>query len=104
MKTRFKILTWNIEEECIFSKNYTKYVDAIRSSQTLKLRLNSPHDVLHIFKMKKTGHKWEVAVWDINKPQKLEYVSFYSKKDAIFAIKVIKEYDSTLKVNLIKRY
>lgn len=104
METRFKLLTWNIEEECIFSRNFKNYFEAIQASQTLALRQNSPHDVLHIFKVKKTGHKWDVAVWDIDKPQKLEYVSFYSKKDAIFAIKIIKEYDSTLKVNLIKCY
>lgn len=104
METRFKLLTWDIEEECIFSRNFRKYTDAIRSSQTLSLRQVNPHDVLNIIKTKKTGHRWELAVWDIDKPQKLKYIYFYSKKDAIFAIKIIKEYDSTLKFNLIKKY
>ena len=103
-KTRFKLLTWNIEDECIFSRNFKKENDAIQTAQALRYRRVCPHDILHIFKVKKTGHKWDVAVWDIDKPQKLEYISFYSKKDAIFAIKVIKEYDDTLKVNLIKIY
>lgn len=104
MRIRFKLLTWNIEEERIFSRNFKNFFDAIQTSQILEIRRNSPHDILHIFKVKKTGHKWNVAVWNIDKPQKLEYVSFYSKKDAIFAIKVIKEYNDTLKVNLIKQY
>lgn len=104
METRFKLLTWDIEEECMFSRNFRKYTDAIRSSQTLNLRRVNPHDVLGIIITKKTGHKWDLAVWDIDKPQKRKYISFYSKKDAIFAIKAIKEYDSTLKVDLTKIY
>lgn len=104
METRFKVLTWNIEDECIFERNFKKDFEAIQTAQALKLRRNAPHDVLSIIKTKKTGHRWELAVWNIDKPQKMEYVYFYSKKDAIFAIKVIKEYDSTLKVNLTKIY
>jgi hypothetical protein len=53
---------------------------------------------------KEIGHKWNLEVWNIEKPQKMKHIPFYSKKDAIFAIKGIKEYDDTLKVNLIKVY
>lgn len=104
MKTRFKLLTWNIEEERIFSRNCRNYFEAIQAAQILKLRKVNPHDVLKIFKLKRTGHKWDIAVWDPNKPKKIEHVFFYSKKDAIFAIKIIKEYNSTLKINLTKQY
>lgn len=104
MKTRFKLLTWNIEEERIFSRNCRNYSEAIQAAQALKLRQVYPHDILKIFELKRTGHKWDITVWDPKKPQKIEHVFFYSKKDAIFAIKVIKEYDSSLKVNLIKKY
>lgn len=104
MRIRFKLLTWNIEEECIFSRNFKNLFDAVESAEILKFRKVYPHDILKIFWLKKTGHKWDIKVWNPNKPQKIKHVSFYSKKDAIFAIKVIKEYDSTLKVNLTKQY
>lgn len=104
MRIRFKLLTWNIEEERIFSRNFKNYFDAVQSAGALKFRKVYPHDVLKIFWLKKTGHKWDIEVWNPNKPQKIEHVYFYSKKDAIFAIKVIKNYDSSLKVKLIKRY
>lgn len=104
METRFKLLSWNIEEERMFSKEFKTYTGAIESAQTLSHRGVQPHNVLSVIKTKKTGHRWELAVWDIDKPQKMEYIPFYSKKNAIFAIKVIKEFDSTLKVDLTKLY
>lgn len=104
METRFKLITWNIEEECIFSREFKSENRAIETAQALGNRRNDPHDVIVILRTKKTGHRWDLTVWDIDKPQKIRDISFYSKKDAIFAIKDIKEYDDTLKVNLIKIY
>lgn len=104
MKTRFKLITWNIDEECIFSKEYKYENEAIEAAQALGNRKAHPHNVIGILKTKKTGHRWNLEVWDIEKPKKIEYIPFYSKDDAIFAIIGIKEYDDTLKVNLIKNY
>lgn len=104
MKTKFKLITWNLEDDCIFSREFKNENDAIQTAQALGTRRNYPHDVINILRTKRTGHRWELAVWVIDKPQKLEYISFYSKKDAIFAIKNIKEYDNTLKTELIKIY
>ena len=104
MKTRFKLITWNIEEEYIFSREFKSENRAIETAQALGNRKIYPHDVIRILRTKKTGHKWELAVWNIDKPQKVEYISFYSKKDAIFTIKCIKEYNDTLKVKLTKIY
>lgn len=104
MKTRFKLLTWNIEDECIFSREFKKENEVIQTAQALGNRRTCPHTIINILKTKKTGHRWEIKVWDIDNPQKKEYISFYSKKDAIFAIKNIKEYDETLKTELIKIY
>ena len=104
MKTKFKLLTWNIEEECIFSRELRSENEAIETAQALGNRRVCPHSIIGILRTRKTGHKWELAVWDIDKPQKMEYIPFYSKKDAIFAAKGIKEYDDTLKTNLIKIY
>ena len=104
MKTKFKLLTWNIDEECIFSKEYKYENEAMEAAIALKNRKVHPHNVIGILKTKKTGHRWNLEVWDIEKPQKLKHIPFYSKKDAIFATIGIKEYNDTLKVNLIKTY
>lgn len=104
MKTRFKLITWNIDEECIFSREFKWENEAIGAAQALGNRRVYPHNVIGILKTKKTGHRWNLNVWDIEKPQKMEQIPFYSKKDAIFAIRGIKEYNDTLKVNLIKNY
>ena len=104
MKAKFKLITWNLEEDCIFSREFESENDAIQTAQALSNRRTCTHDVINILRTKKTGHRWELAVWVIDKPQKVEYISFYSKKDAIFAIKNIKEYDGTLKTDLIKIY
>lgn len=104
METRFKLITWNIEEECIFSREFKSENDAIQTAQALGNRRTCPHNVIKILKTKKTGHRWELAVWDIDKPQKVEYISFYSKKDATFAMKNILIFFDTLKVELVKIY
>lgn len=104
MKTKFKLLTWNIEEECVFSRELRSENEAIQTAQALGNRRVCPHDIIGILRTRKTGHRWELKVWPIDKPQKMEYIPFYSKKDAIFAIKGIKEYDDTLKTDLIKIY
>lgn len=104
MKTKFKLLTWNIDEECIFSKEFKNENEAIGAAQALGNRRVHPHNVIVILRTKKTGHRWNLDIWDIDKPQKMKHIPFYSKKDAIFAIKEIKEYDDTLKVNLTKIY
>lgn len=104
MKKKFKLLTWNIDEECIFSREFRSENEAIEVAQALRNRRVHPHNVITILRTKKTGHRWNLNVWDIEKPQKMEQIPFYSKKDAIFAIRSIKEYDDSLKVNLIKNY
>lgn len=104
MKTKFKLLTWDIEDDCIFSKEFKYENEAIEMAQALYHRRICRHHIIEILRTKKTGHRWELEVWDINKPQKIEYIPFYSKKDAIFAIKSIKEYDDSIKTNLIKIY
>lgn len=104
MGTKFKLLTWNIEEEVVFSRDFRNENEAIQTAEALSRRNTCPHEVVSIIRTKKTGHRWELAVWNIDKPQKMEYVLFYSKKDAIFARKKLKEYDDTLKTNLIKIY
>ena len=104
METRFKLLTWDIEADCAFSRDFKKENDAIQTAQALSNRRTCPHDIINILRTKKTGHKWDLAVWDIDKTQNIEYISFYSKRDAIFAIKKIREYDDTLKVDLTKIY
>ena len=96
METRFKLVTWNIEDDCIFSREFKSENRAIETAQALGNRKTCPHDVIRILRTKKTGHRWELAVWDIDKPQKVEYIFFYSKKDATFTIKSIKEYDDPL--------
>lgn len=104
METKFKLLTWNIDEECIFSREFKYENEAIEIAQALKNRRVHHHDIIGILRTKKTGHRWALYVWTPKIPQKREYISFYSKKDATFAIRGIKEYDDTLKVNLIKNY
>ena len=104
MKTKFKLLTWNIDEERIFSREFKGENEAVEAAQALRYRKVHPHNIIGILRTKKTGHRWTLNVWTTKIPQKREYISFYSKKDAIFAIRGIKEYDDTLKVNLIKIY
>ena len=104
MGTKFKVLTWNIEDDCIFSREFRSENRAIETAQALGNRRVCPHDVIGILKTKETGHRWELAVWPTDKPSKIEYITFYSKKDSIFAIKAIKEYDDTLKTDLTKKY
>ena len=104
MKTKFKLLTWNIDEECIFSREFKCENEAIEVAQALRNRRVHHHNVIGILRTKKTGHRWNLNVWNIRNPQKIEQIPFYSKKDAIFAIRGIKEYDEKLKVKLIKNY
>lgn len=104
MKTKFKLLTWNIDEERIFSRESRCEKEAIEAALILRNRKVHPHITIGILKTKKTGHRWILNVWSPKTPEKIDYISFYSKIDAIFAIKGIKEYDDTLKVNLIKKY
>lgn len=104
MKTKFKLLTWNIDEECIFSREFKNENEAIEVAQALKNRRVHYHNVIGILRTKKTGHRWNLDVWNIRNPQKIKHIPFYSKKDAIFAIRGIKEYDEKLKVNLTKIY
>lgn len=104
MGTKFKLLTWNIEDECIFSREFRSENRTIETAQALKNRRVYPHDVIRILRTRETGHRWELAVWNAEKPSKIGYVSFYSKKDSIFAINAIKEYNDTLKVKLTKLY
>ena len=104
MKTNFKLLTWNIDEGHVFSREFRCENEAIEAAQALGNRRVHPHDVIGILRTRRTGHRWTLTVWNTDIPHKREYIPFYSKKDAIFAIKGIKEYDDTLKVNLIKIY
>lgn len=104
MKTKFKLLTWNIEDERVFSRELKSESEAIETAEALAYRKNCPHSIIGILRTKKTGHRWDLKVWDIDKPGKKEYISFYSKKDAIFATKGIMEYDDTLKTDLTKIY
>ena len=104
MKTKFKLLTWNIEDDCIFSREFRYENEAIEVAQALSNRGVYRHDIIGILRIREVGHRWNLAVWSTEKPSNLEHISFYLKKDAIFAIKVIKEYNDTLKVNLTKIY
>lgn len=104
MKTKFKLLTWNINEGHFLSREFKYENEAIEAAQALRYRNVNPHDIIGIFRTRRTGHRWNLNIWTTKIPQKREYISFYSKKDAIFAIRRIKEYDDTLKVNLIKIY
>ena len=104
MGAKFKLLTWNLEDDCIFSREFRSENRAIETAQALENRSVCPHNVIRILRVKETGHRWELAVWPNERPSKIEHVSFYSKKDATFAIKVIKEYDDSIKVKLTKIY
>lgn len=104
MEIKFKLLTWDIEADRISSQDFEKENDVIQTAQALSNRRTCPHDIISILKTKKTGHRWDLAIWDTDKIQNIEYISFYSKKDAKFAIKKIREYDDTLKIKLIKLY
>ena len=104
MNTVFKLLTWDIEEDCIYTKDFERESEAIQTAEALSNRRNYLHDIINILKTRKTGHKWDLEVWTIDNPQKRKFISFYSKKDAIFAIKNIKEYDETIKTDVIQIY
>lgn len=104
MKTRFKMLTWNIKEQCIFSRNFKNKNEAKTMAKALSNRRLYPHSLLKIFQVEKTGHRWELAVWRPENPLNVEYVSFYSKKDAIFANRVIEKFDMSIETELTKIY
>ena len=55
MKTKFKLLTWNIEEECIFSRELRSENEAIETAQALRNRKVCPHDIIGILRTRKTG-------------------------------------------------
>lgn len=104
MGTKFKLLSWNIEDNCIFSREFRSENRTIETAQALRNRRVCPHNIIGILRTRETGHRWQLAVWSAENPSKIEYVTFYSKKDSTFAIKAIKEYDDTLKVKLTKLY
>lgn len=104
MKTKFKLLTWNIEDDCIFSREFRYENEAREVAQALRNREVYPHDIIGILRIREAGHRWELAVWSTEKPSNLEYVSFHSKEDAAFATIGIKEYNVTLNTKLTKIY
>ena len=61
MKTRFKLITWNIEEECIFSREFKSENRAIETAQALSNRKTYPHDVIRILKTKKNRTQMEIS-------------------------------------------
>lgn len=104
MAKKFQLLTWDIEEERICSEEFWYKSVAIDTAEALSRRWEHPHDVICLLKIRGTGHRWDLSIWDEDKPQKMEHISFYSKKDANFAIEHIKKYDSAIKTKLINIY
>lgn len=104
METKFKLLTWNIEDDCIYSRDFKNEDQAIETALALENRKVCTHNLVGILETRKTGHKWELAVWPVKGPSKIEYVFCYSKEDAKFATKLIKNYDDTLNIKLTKIY
>ena len=66
MKTKFKLITWNINEECIFSREFKYENEAIEVAQALGNREVCPHDIIGIIRTRKTGHRWDLIIWDID--------------------------------------
>lgn len=104
METKFKLLTWNIEDNCIYSREFRTEDQAIEMALALENRKVYTHNLVGILETRKTGHRWELAVWPAERPSKIEYVYCYSKEDAKFATKLIKNYDDTIEVKLTKAY
>lgn len=104
MKTKLKLLTWNIEDDCIFSREFKYENEAIEVAQALSNREVCRHDIIEILRVRESGHRWDLAVWNIEKPSNLEHVSFYSKEDAAYAIIGIKEYNKNLETSITKIY
>lgn len=104
MTRKFQLLTWDIEKERICSEEFWYKSVAIDTAVALSQRGEHLHDIICLLKIRKAGHRWDLSVWDEDKPQKMEHISFYSKKDANFAIEHIKKYDSAIKTKLVNIY
>lgn len=53
MNTTFKLLTWDIEEDCIFSREFKYENEAIETAQALYHRRICRHHVIDILRTKK---------------------------------------------------
>lgn len=104
MGTKFKLLTWNIEDKCVFSREFGYEKIAIETAQALSSRKVCPHNVIGILETKETGHRWQLVIWHVDRPSNMGYAIFYSKRDAKFAANLIKKYDNNLKTCLTKYY
>lgn len=104
METKFKLLTWNVEEDRLFFKDYDTENEALQTALALHNRRIFPHDMIGLIRTNKTGHKWELTFLDYEGSKNIEYIYFYSKKDAKFAMEKLKEYDDTFKLYLTKIY
>ena len=104
MKTKFTLITRHIGIDKFWSRNFNTLVEAIEVGEILKNRKAERHEIIGVVKNRDNGHRWSLQVWRPENPKSMGEILFCSKKDSIFAIKLIKEYDDTLKVKLTKIY
>ena len=104
MKTRVTLITRHTGVDKFWSRNFRTIEEAIEIGEILKNRRFERHEIIGVVKNRNNGHRWSLQLWRPENPKSMGEIVFCSKKDSIFAIKRIKEYDDTLKVKLTKIY
>ena len=104
MKTKFTLITKHISLNKFWSRSFNSVERAIETGEILKTREYERHDIIGLVVGKNNGHRWILYVRDPEDKKSEAKISLCSKKDVIFAIKLIKKYNKELWTTYIKKY
>lgn len=102
MKKRYILLAKRYSDNKFFTKISHSEYDMIYRTEMICHR-DLGEVITHLIE-KESGHRYFLDIKDCNNPNPSENINLCTKKSAIFATKALKEYDDTLKINIIKLY
>lgn len=104
MKTKFTLITRHIGIDKFWSRSFKTIEEAIKVGEVLKNREFERHEIIGIVKNKNNGHRWSLQIWKPENPKSMGEILFCSKKDIIFAINALKDYNENLCIHYKKMY
>ena len=104
MKKRFILITRHTRINKFWSKAFSTSERAIELGQILTMRKYDRHEIIGLVEGKDNGHRWTLYVREQGNEKSEGKIILCSKKDVIFAINLIKQYNKNLYTAYIKNY
>ena len=104
MKKRFILITRHTGINKFWSRAFKTWERAVEFGQTLTTRKYERHEIIGLIEGKDNGHRWTLYVWEQENEKSKGSITLCSKKDVIFAINLIKQYNKDLCTTYIKNY